>query len=272
MWGSRGKSRIEDSAPAYLFAGSTLALAVVLYLAYASFFILKEVCPLCVDDLRRGHRRLRHLRRSELSAHVQSAVAPLRDIRVLVATPLALVVALLFVAGAASARRVLPARTAAAGGAQPPAAALNQEQRSEFERWWDVSRSASKLPFANDGAKVLSSKFTDFQCPPCRQTYFAYEPILAKYKDRPKDVKYLLQHLPARPELQRRRAAAGARGGLRRGGRSGDGGAEGHGRQADDWFFVHQDELSPATVRTRRQGRRRDRGLRRAATTRRSRK
>src|SRR6266849_400712 len=48
MWGARGTSRIRDSAPAYIFAGSTLALAVVLYLAYASFFILKEVCPLCV--------------------------------------------------------------------------------------------------------------------------------------------------------------------------------------------------------------------------------
>src|SRR5438045_5326138 len=34
LWGSRGKSRIQDSAPAYIFAGSTLALAVVLYLAY----------------------------------------------------------------------------------------------------------------------------------------------------------------------------------------------------------------------------------------------
>src|SRR5215212_5039828 len=48
LWGSGGKSRIRDSAPAYIFAGSTLALAVVLYLAYASFFVLKEVCPLCV--------------------------------------------------------------------------------------------------------------------------------------------------------------------------------------------------------------------------------
>src|SRR6476469_10846480 len=36
VWGSRGKSRIQDSAPAYIFAASTLALAVVLYLAYAS--------------------------------------------------------------------------------------------------------------------------------------------------------------------------------------------------------------------------------------------
>src|SRR5258707_15873440 len=47
MWGAGGKSRIKDSAPTYIFAGSTLALAVVMYLAYASFFILKEVCPLC---------------------------------------------------------------------------------------------------------------------------------------------------------------------------------------------------------------------------------
>src|SRR5436853_4979042 len=48
LWGSRSKSKIEDSAPAYIFAASTLGLAVVLYLAYASFFVLKEVCPLCV--------------------------------------------------------------------------------------------------------------------------------------------------------------------------------------------------------------------------------
>src|SRR4026207_2530119 len=37
LWGSRGRSRISDSTPAYLFAGSTLALAFTLYLAYASF-------------------------------------------------------------------------------------------------------------------------------------------------------------------------------------------------------------------------------------------
>src|SRR6187455_2128767 len=30
MWGSRGKSRIKDSAPSYIFVGSTIGLAVVL--------------------------------------------------------------------------------------------------------------------------------------------------------------------------------------------------------------------------------------------------
>src|SRR5262249_18200702 len=48
LWGSRGRSRIGDSAPGYIFAASIAALGVVLYLAYASFFVLKEVCPLCV--------------------------------------------------------------------------------------------------------------------------------------------------------------------------------------------------------------------------------
>src|SRR3954462_8058263 len=39
LWAARGKSTVKDSPPAYIFALSTLALAVVLYLAYASFFI-----------------------------------------------------------------------------------------------------------------------------------------------------------------------------------------------------------------------------------------
>src|SRR5687768_5007741 len=39
---------VRESVPAYLFAGSTLALSVILYLGYASFFILGLVCYLCV--------------------------------------------------------------------------------------------------------------------------------------------------------------------------------------------------------------------------------
>src|SRR4029078_13712377 len=42
------RPRIRESVPAYLFAGSTLALAVALYLGYASFVLLKLVCVLCV--------------------------------------------------------------------------------------------------------------------------------------------------------------------------------------------------------------------------------
>src|SRR5436190_5194483 len=99
----RKGSPAEHSAPAYIFALSTAGLAVVLYLGYASFFILKEVCPLCVTTyaaviavfiLSGG---VSSLPMSRLPGRA------VRDVRVLVPTPLALVVALLFLAGTASA-------------------------------------------------------------------------------------------------------------------------------------------------------------------------
>src|SRR5678815_5431222 len=96
VWGSRGKSRIKDSAPAYIFAVSTLALAVVLYLAYASFFILKEICPLCVATY---VAVIGVFVVSGGASSVPMSSLPKRiltDVRVLVATPLALVIALLF--------------------------------------------------------------------------------------------------------------------------------------------------------------------------------
>src|SRR5215475_10034561 len=44
----RAPSAVAESVPGYLFAGSTLALAVILYLAYASFVLIKAVCVLCL--------------------------------------------------------------------------------------------------------------------------------------------------------------------------------------------------------------------------------
>src|SRR6476661_3440453 len=90
VWAARRKSTVEDSAPAYIFAGSTLALAVVLYLAYASFFILKEVCPLCVTTYLAV---IGVFVVSGGASSVPMSSLPsraLRDMRVLVATPLAL--------------------------------------------------------------------------------------------------------------------------------------------------------------------------------------
>ena len=61
-------------------------------------------------DLRRGHRRVHHFRRSQFRADVVAAERILTDMRVLVATPLALVIALLFVAGTAWGVTVFPPR------------------------------------------------------------------------------------------------------------------------------------------------------------------
>ena len=39
---------VRESVPGYLFAASTIALAIILYLAYVSFFLVKAVCILCL--------------------------------------------------------------------------------------------------------------------------------------------------------------------------------------------------------------------------------
>ena len=107
-----------------------------------------------------------------------------RDVRVFVGSPLALVVAVLFFAGAASTLAFFPREGAAAptagGAASRGAGADARIRRSEFERWY-ASQPRVPLVVPADGAKVLIVKFNDYQCPACGQSYLQYKPILAKY-------------------------------------------------------------------------------------------
>src|SRR3954447_14268040 len=149
LWGGRGKSAIKDSAPAYIFAGSTLALAVVLYLAYASFFILKEVCPLCVATY---VAVIGVFIISGGASSVPMSSLPsrfLRDMRVLVATPLALVVALLFVAGASWGMTVFPRESDRPQARPLPE--LTAEQQAELAKWWDLQPKSPNFPYENNG-------------------------------------------------------------------------------------------------------------------------
>jgi len=246
VWGSRGKSRIGDSAPAYVFSLSTLALAVVLYLAYASFFILKEVCPLCVATyvavagvfvISGGASSV------PLSSLPKRA---LRDVGALISTPLPLVVAVLFLGGTASAVAFFPRPEERPVVKVEP---LAQDQRTELERWWDLQPKVD-MPYSNDGAKVLLVKFNDYQCPPCRATYFAYESIIEKYKDRPKDFKYVLKHFPLDPSCNASVANLVHPAACDAAAAAVMAGPKGTFDKLTDWFFMHQDQLSPATVRT----------------------
>ena len=250
LWASTGKSRIRDSAPAYLFAGSTLGLAFVLYLAYASFFILKEVCPLCVATY---VAVIGVFIISGGASSVPMSSLPKRiltDMRVLVATPLALVIALLFVAGTAWGVTVFP-RNDAEKPVIPQAPPLTAEQRTEFERWWDMQPVKPSFPFSNDGAKVLIVEFADFQCPHCKQMYFAYKPILDKYlASNSKDVKFIFKTWPLAPGCNASingpahftaTCEASAAYQMAQ--------PKGTADKLKDWFFTHQEELSPATVK-----------------------
>jgi protein-disulfide isomerase len=131
--------------------------------------------------------------------------------------------------------------------AQAPTPALTTDQRSEFERWWDLQDKV-EMPYSKEGARVLIVKFNDYQCPPCKQTYYAFEPILARYKS--SDVKYLMKHYPLDPKcnaavgslVHPAACEAAATAVMAR--------SKGTVDKLTAWFFAHQDELSPATVRT----------------------
>jgi protein-disulfide isomerase len=140
-----------------------------------------------------------------------------------------------------------------AAAAQPPApsaqtAGLTAEQRGQLEQWWSA-QPVVNLPFENDGAKLLLVEFTDLQCPHCRNKYFEIKPILEKYAGRPKEMTFLLKHWPLSSACNPRvttvlhPAACDAAAAVVMARRKGT---------ADklvDWFFTHQDEMTPATVR-----------------------
>ena len=246
VWASRGKSRVGDTAPGYIFAGSTLALAVVLYLAYASFFILHAACPLCIaTDI--GVIGVFIISGGASSVPMSSLPRrALRDIGVLLTTPAAAIVALLFVAGAASGVTLFPHDTDRPY--VPPAPELTQQQQSEFERWWNMQPRVT-LPFPTGAAKVEIVEFSDLQCPACRAQYFAYAPIFAKYADRPNDVKLEMKMFPLNsacnpsvPSIVHPAACdAAAAAVLAR--------PKGTFDKLVDYFFVHQDEINPEWVK-----------------------
>jgi uncharacterized membrane protein/protein-disulfide isomerase len=247
LWGGRGKSAITDSAPAYIFAGSTLALAVVLYLAYASFFILKEVCPLCVATY---VAVIGVFIVSGGASSVPMSSLPsrfLRDMRVLVATPLALVVALIFVAGASWGVSAFPRETERPVVAQAPA--LTQDQQAELAKWWDLQPKPANFPYDNQGAKVLIVEFADFQCPHCRDAYFALKPIVDKYTANEKDVKFIFKTWPLNSNCNAAVPGANFVASCDASALYAMARQKGTGDTLRDWFFLHQQEITPDTVR-----------------------
>src|SRR3954447_701276 len=248
LWGARGRSAIKDTAPAYIFAASTFALGAVLYLAYASFFILKEVCPLCVATY------LAVIGVFVVSGSAGSASLAslprqvLRDLRTLVSTPAPLIATLVFIAAVSWLVTSFPS------AAEPPAVVeappLSADQRTELARWWDLQPRVAQFPYGNDGAKVLVLEFADFQCPHCRQMYFAYKPVLDKYlTGHAQEVKFIFKTWPlssgCNPSVPgvhfSATCEASAAFVMAR--------DHGTGDALKDWFFLHQDELNPATVR-----------------------
>jgi hypothetical protein len=125
-----------------------------------------------------------------------------RDLRVLVANPLAIAVTVLFVAGAVSTLAFFPREGSGDPGAATSTPTATADHSSELEQFM---AQAPRIPLIipRDGAKVLIVKFNDFQCPACGHSCCPYKPILAKYESQYPGAKNGPERLPAQLQLQR---------------------------------------------------------------------
>lgn len=185
----------------YIFALSIVGLAFVLYFAYASFFVLKIVCVLCLGTYvaTLGIFLLSGPAGSDITMRSLPGRA-LRDLGALSSRPIALTLFAASVVGAVALVAYFPRQVDAATAATAAPAPLAQVQQSEFEKWY-TTQPRVPIPVADDGAKVVVIKFQDFLCPPCRQTYMEYKPVLAKWQaTHPGAVKFIERDYPLDPE------------------------------------------------------------------------
>jgi uncharacterized membrane protein/protein-disulfide isomerase len=239
---------VRESVPGYLFAGSTLALAVVLFLGYASFVLLKVLCVYCLITYAAV---IGLFLVSGAATSIPMISLPRRaahDLKLLVTSPLALVLALLWLGGAGSALAFFPREAGGAAAGEPPPVAT-QDQRSELERFMAT---AERVPLIipAEGAKVLVVKFNDYQCPACGHSYSTYKPVLAKYAaSHPGAVRVVMKDYPLNPDCNpavRTMMHAGACDAavavrLAR--------EKNRGEAMEEWLYTHQQEMTPATVR-----------------------
>ncbi len=254
---SRSRTASQNLA-GYVFVSSTLGLAVVLYLAYASYFILGTVCLLCVGTY---VAVIGLFLSSGAAAKEPMSSLPgraTRDLGTLVRTPAALAAAGLFVAAALAAVFMFPGGGASAApdggvsadGSQAAAIPSADEARvREFEAWLATQpRETVNVP-AN-GADVVIVKFNDYQCPACGQTHVEYKPVFQKWmKEAPGKVVVVSKDYPLERECNPQMsndmhpaacdAAVAVR--LAR--------EQGKAEAMEDWLFSNQPAMTPASVR-----------------------
>jgi uncharacterized membrane protein/protein-disulfide isomerase len=236
----RPGAQSRETAPAYVFALSTIGLAVVLYLGWASYFVLKTFCILCAMTYV-----------SVIAIFIISGGAtsfPMttlpgrarRDVRTLVSSPLALVLAVLLIGGAALAVAAFPRESGlgqSSSAAQAPLPTVSAEERTKIAQWWELQPKA-ELPISSDGAKVLIVKFNDYQCPACRLTHDSYKSILQKHVATGQ-VKYVVKQYPLEPECNPYVPTGNHFASCEAGAAVIMGRAKGSSAKLEDWIFSH---------------------------------
>jgi uncharacterized membrane protein/protein-disulfide isomerase len=243
--GGRERSDVRDTVPAYLAAWSAIGLAFVAYLAWASYLQLGTFCILCAVTYVSVIAIFVVSNKGSRTALKTLPRGATRDLGTLARSPLALLVLVLLIGGAAAVIGFFPkeATAVAQAPAYPP---LTDQQRTDLEKWWAVQPKVD-IPIPNNGAKVLIVKFSDYMCPACRQTYEQYKPVLGKYLSGG-EVRYVVKHYPLEAECNKNAASnhyasceAAAAVIMAR--------SKGTAQNLEQWIFSNQDGLTADAVK-----------------------
>jgi uncharacterized membrane protein len=246
--GARRTAQARENVPAYIFAFSTIGLALVLYLAWASFFKLNAVCLLCAVTY---VAVIGIFVVSGAAISVPMTTLPGRaskDLVTLLKSPVALVLALAGSVGFVSLVNIFP-RDAHASAAmeEPQYPPLTDQQKFDFLKWYEVQPKV-EVPLDAGGAKVLIVKFNDYQCPPCRETYLAYRSILQKYTATGQ-VRFVLKHFPLEGECNGATPTGSHQAACEAASAVVMARAKGTSDKLEEWLFANQSTLTAASIR-----------------------
>jgi uncharacterized membrane protein/protein-disulfide isomerase len=246
----------RDNLSGYVFAASTIGLAAVLYLGYASFFILGALCLACLTTY---VAVIGLFLTSGASARQPMTKLPGRFAK----DRAALTAGVMFAVAAVAAIALFPQQSVTAAANDPTAAApaalqatpqpaipaANASQIQQLEQYL-AAQPRIPVMVPTDGAAVVIVKFNDYQCPGCGQTYRDYKPVLAKWAAQaPGKVKFISKDYPLERECNQFvpqdlhpgacEAAVAVR--LAR--------EKGKGEAMEDWLFANQPAMNPQTVK-----------------------
>lgn len=261
--GMRKGRQAGSNVAEYVFVLSVIGLAAVLYLGYASYFILNTLCPLCVATYV-GVFGVFFVSAGVTTVPFGSVPGRLmKDLRSLPASPTAMSLGLVWLLASAALVAFFPnasptesaaaAATTASEGSESGeeaqaegSTALSTAQRADFERWL-VAQPYTPIAVANDGALVVIVKFNDYMCPPCKQTFLDYKSVLAKFAaDFPGQVKFVTRDFPLEAECNTggvHMASCEAAAAVRMARENGTADA------LEDWLFDNQPAMTPDLVR-----------------------
>lgn len=237
----------KSATAGYIFALSTIGLAVILYLGYTSWVVLKHLCIFCLGTyvavigifITSGLSSPMSL--GQVGARLfGDAGRALRD-------PMVPVLLLMLLGGLGYLAVIFPPE-----GTRPVPATeqATGQAATDFATAW-AQQPRVNLGIPADGAQVLVVKFNDYQCGACKVTHDWYKPVFERFeKSHPGAVRLILKDWPWDPECNFNRgpdhqAACEAAAGVRMAREVSAAKAV----EVETWLFANQVTLSPASVK-----------------------